>query len=107
MIPLGSAAAVALVDAKGRYRGLVATAEAHGAGDEHEPVSSLARLCETSLTPDLNLREAMDVFETSGSDLLVVTDAEGAVVGTLSEAYAARRYAAAVDRAARGVLGGG
>jgi hypothetical protein len=29
------------------------------------------------------------------------------VLGALGEAYAARRYAAAVDRAAKGVLGGG
>jgi hypothetical protein len=55
----------------------------------------------------MNIREALDVFEMSGSDVLAVTDAEDAVVGTLGEAYTARRYAAAVDRAAKGVLGGG
>jgi len=38
---------------------------------------------------------------------LVVTDRDGKVVGGLGEAYVARRYAAAVDRAAKGVLGGG
>jgi CIC family chloride channel protein len=105
--PLGSSHYVALVDARGRYRGLVATAEAHAAGAAEQTLAGFARLIETTLSPKQNIREAMDAFEKSGSDLLVVTDAEGGVVGTLGEAYTARRYAAAVDRAAKGVLGGG
>ena len=40
------------------------------------------------------------------SEALAVADAKGLLVGTLSEAYAARRYAAAIDSAVRGVLGG-
>jgi CIC family chloride channel protein len=105
--PLGSAPYVALVDAEGRYRGLVSTAEAHAAGEESDPVAGLARLADVTLKPDQNIREALDAFEASGSEVLAVTDASGAVVGTLGEAYVARRYAAAVDRAAKGVLGGG
>jgi chloride channel protein, CIC family len=105
--PLGSANYVALVDAEGRYRGLVSTAEAHAAGPEYERVAHLARLADFTLKPEQNIREALDAFESSGSDILAVTDDKGAVVGTLGEAYAARRYAAAVDRAAKGVLGGG
>jgi CIC family chloride channel protein len=105
--PLGSSHAVALVDANGRYKGVVATAEAHAAGDEQQPVATLARLADVTLSPNQNIREALDAFEKSGSDILVVTDAEGLALGTLGEAYTARRYAAAVDRAAQGVLGGG
>jgi CIC family chloride channel protein len=104
--PLGSSHYVALTDSAGRYAGLVATAEAHAEADENERVATLARLADIKLEPNMNIREAMDVFETSGSDVLAVTDASGAVVGTLGEAYVARRYASAVDRAAKGVLGG-
>jgi CIC family chloride channel protein len=105
--PLGSSHYVALVDRQGRYRGLVATAQAHAAAPEDEPVAKLARLANVTLRPDQNILEALDAFEEAGSDILAVTDAEGAVLGTLGEAYTARRYAAAVDRAAKGVLGGG
>ncbi len=105
--PLGSSHYVALVDSKGRYCGVVSTAEAHATDGGDRPLASLARLGGVTLAPNQNIREALDAFEKSGSDILVVTDAQGAVVGTLGEAYAARRYAAAVDRAAKGVLGGG
>jgi CIC family chloride channel protein len=105
--PLGSSHYVALVDRQGRYRGLVATAQAHAAAPEDEPVAKLARLANVTLKPDQNILEALDAFEESGSDILAVTDADEAVLGTLGEAYTARRYAAAVDRAAKGVLGGG
>ena len=104
--PLGSSHYVALVDGEGRYKGVVSTAEAHAAAGENEPVAKLARLTDVTLRPDDNIREALDAFEKSGSESLVVTDADGVVVGILGEAYAARRYAAAVDRAAKGVLGG-
>ena len=104
--PLGSAHVVALVDAEGRYAGLVATAEAHGLGQEEAPIASLARHVDVALRPEQNIQDAMLAFETTGSETLVVVDANGVVVGTLGEAYAARRYAAAADRMAKGVLGG-
>jgi chloride channel protein, CIC family len=105
--PLGESHYVALVDSQNRYRGVVATAEAHATGADDQPLAALARLANVTLSPNQNIREALDAFESSGSDILVVVDGDGAVVGVLGEAYAARRYAAAVDRAAKGVLGGG
>jgi CIC family chloride channel protein len=105
--PLGGSHYVALVDSQNRYRGVVATAEAHAASNDDQPLADLARLADVTLSPNQNIREALDAFESSGSDILVVVDGDGAVVGILGEAYAARRYAAAVDRAAKGVLGGG
>ncbi|MDE3177686.1 MAG: chloride channel protein [Pseudomonadota bacterium] len=105
--PLGSSHYVALVDAQNRYQGVVSTPEAHAVGEDSAPVAALARLKDRTLKPDQNIREALDAFEAAESDQLVVTDAEGKVLGALGEAYAARRYAAAVDRAAKGVLGGG
>jgi chloride channel protein, CIC family len=104
--PLGSAHFVALVDGRGHYAGLVATPEAHASGEEADPVSSLARLADAALRPEQNIRDAMDAFQANESEVLAVADAKGLLVGTLSEAYAARRYAAAVDVAVRGVLGG-
>jgi CIC family chloride channel protein len=104
--PLGSAHYVALVDAEGHYAGLVTTPEAHASGDESDSVSTLARLTDASLRPEQNIREAMDAFQANESEMLAVADANGLLVGTLSETYAARRYAAAVDVAIRGVLGG-
>ena len=104
--PFGSAHHVALVDAEGRYRGLVSVAEAHAAGADAEPIAPLARLRDTTLAPEQNIRQALDAFEASESEILAVTDSQGLLVGALGEAYAARRYAAAVDRAAKGVLGG-
>jgi chloride channel protein, CIC family len=62
----------------------------------------------TALHPEDNVKTAMALFESAQSEILAVADAEtGAVLGTLGEAYAARRYAAETDRAAKGVLGGG
>jgi len=104
--PLGSAHFVALVDPQGRYSGLVSTPEAHASGEETDPASALARLADAALRPEQNIRDAMDAFQTNESEVLAVADGKGLLVGTLSEAYAARRYAAAVDRAVRGVLGG-
>ena len=104
--PLGSAHFVALIDRQGRYAGLISTPEAHASGEEGDPASALARLADAALRPEQNIREAMDAFQVNESEVLAVADAKGLLVGTLSEAYAARRYAAAIDSAVRGVLGG-
>ena len=91
---------------------LESLAEAHalilGNGSDGGPIAALARLPATVLHPDDNVRRALDVFGASQTDTLVVT-ARGTeqVLGTLSEAYAARRYAQETNLAMRGVLGGG
>jgi len=104
--PIGASHHVALIDRDGRYKGLVSTAEAYASGGDSDPVSALARLTEVTLKAENNIRQALDAFEATESEILAVTDAQEVVVGTLGEAYTARRYAAAVDRAAKGVLGG-
>jgi chloride channel protein, CIC family len=109
---LGSANVVVAVDEQGRYQGLVHVAEVHalilGNDSDGGPIAALARLPATVLHPDDNVRRALDVFGASQADTLVVT-ARGTeqVLGTLSEAYAARRYAQETNLAMRGVLGGG
>ena len=109
--PLGSAHYAVLEDAVGRYAGLVTVAEAHAetAGEDVTgPIISLARLPETTLSPEMDVKAALALFETAQSDTLAVTDpASGAILGSLGEAYAARRFAEALDMAARGVLDGG
>jgi CIC family chloride channel protein len=110
--PLGSAHVVVAVDEAERYRGLVLVPEAHAAPltetEDGGPISAVARLPETSLHPDIDARSALAIFDAAQSDTLAVTERETDVVlGTLSEAFAARRYAQETDQAARGVLGGG
>ena len=47
------------------------------------------------------------LFETAQADVLAVADAaSGEILGVLGEAHVARRYADALDMAARGVLDG-
>ena len=100
------------VDQAGRYAGLIQTAEAHATAlatrDDGGPIAALVRLPETRLHPDLDVRAALAVFDSAQADTLAVVDRKTEiVVGALSEAFAARRYAQEADLAARGVLGGG
>ena len=111
-LPLGSAHVVVAVDKAGAYRGLVLVPEAHAlslADDEDGgAVSEIVRVPETVLHPDVDVRMAMAIFDAAQTDILAVTERDtGLVVGTLGEAYAARRYAQESNLAVRGVLGGG
>jgi CIC family chloride channel protein len=110
--PLGSANVVVAVGEEGRYQGLIHVAEAHALvlenGGDGGPISDVVRLPATVLHPDDNVRRALDVFGASQADTLVVTARRSEqVLGTLGEAYAARRYAQETNRAMKGVLGGG
>jgi CIC family chloride channel protein len=110
--PLGSANVVVAVGEDGRYQGLIHVPEAHALALENGgaggPVAAIAHLPATVLHPDDNIRRALDVFGASQADTLAVT-ARGTeqVLGTLGEAYAARRYAQETNLAMKGVLGGG
>ena len=110
--PLGSANVVVAVGEDGRYQGLIHVPEAHALalenGEDGGPIAAIAHLPATVLHPDDNVRRALDVFGASQADTLVVT-ARGTeqVLGTLGEAYAARRYAQETNLAMKGVLGGG
>ena len=110
--PLGSANVVVAVGEDGRYHGLIHVPEAHAhalaEGDDGGPVGLVARLPATSLHPDDDIRSALDLFGAAQTDTLAVTAREtGHVLGTLGEAFAARRYAQETDGAMKGVLGGG
>src|SRR5271166_6517940 len=110
--PLGSAHVVVAVGEDGRYHGMIHVPEAHATaleeGDDGGPVGLIAHLPATTLHPDDDIRAALDLFGAADTDTLAVTAREtGRVLGTLGEAFAARRYAQETDGAMKGVLGGG
>ena len=103
---LGSAHYVALEDEVGRYAGLVSVPEVYAetTGEERK-VAELSRLREVTLAPEMSAKDALALFESAQSETLAVVDsASFALLGTLGEAFAARRYAEAIALAARGVL---
>lgn len=101
-----------MVDGDGRYQGLIHVPEAHALtfenGGDGGPVSAVAQAPATVLHPDQDIGVALETFEAGQEDTLAVT-ARGTnqVLGTLGEAYAARRYAQETNLAMKGVLGGG
>ncbi|WP_338466007.1 chloride channel protein [Novosphingobium sp. ZN18A2] len=103
--PLGSTKRVMLRDAAGRYAGLVQTPTAYGDVDPQEPVSSLAAYRECTLAPTMGIGEVMRRFDQSEADDLAVVNAEGRIVGMLSDSYVRRRYAAEMDRVQRQIYG--
>ncbi len=110
--PIGSANVVVAIGEDGRYQGLVHVAEAHALplenGEDGGPVGAVAHAPATVLHPDQDIGVALEAFEVAHADTLAVT-ARGTdqVLGTLGEAYAARRYAQETNLAMKGVLGGG
>ncbi len=110
--PIGSANVVVAIGEDGRYQGLVHVAEAHALhlenGEDGGPVGAVAHDPATVLHPDQDIGVALEAFEAAHADTLAVT-ARGTdqVLGTLGEAYAARRYAQETNLAMKGVLGGG
>ena len=65
-----------------------------------DPLSTLCRFVDRMLLPWMSVREALDLFEKSEADALVVVDHEATrrVVGTMTEAHALRRYGEELER---------
>ena len=110
--PLGSANIVVAVGEDGRYEGLIHVPEAHALsienGGEGGTIRGVTHLPATILHPDDDVRTALDRFGVAETDTLAVAErGTGRVLGTLNEAYAARRYAQETNLAMKGVLGGG
>jgi chloride channel protein, CIC family len=110
--PIGSANVVVAIGEDGRYQGLIHVTEAHALplenGDDGGPASAVAHVPATVLHPDQDIGVALEAFDAAHADTLAVT-ARGTdqVLGTLGEAYAARRYAQETNLTMKGVLGGG
>ena len=109
--PLGSRHMVILNQADGTYVGLVPTAEAHApeldADATTRLVRTLARWRSAVLTPVMDVKAAMALFDRAEAETLcVVEDAKTRhVVGMLTETYASRRYAEELDKANRSLTG--
>ncbi len=105
--PLGSELRVVVVDAQSRYVGIVQVPELHAAGKE---VSRLGELLDEEvavLLPQMNVKEAIALFERAESDALVVVDdvERRRVIGLLTEQHALRRYSEELDRSRRELSG--
>lgn len=107
--PLGSCQAVFLVDEEDHYGGMVLLADLFSSdfdiGAQRERIEGLAKYRNISLSPTMNVKVAMTLFDRAEAEILGVTDGEGHVIGFLNESYARRRYAEELDQVAAGVLG--
>lgn len=111
--PLGSHSRLVVVDADGRYLGMALTADAfasaeHPTEDAQRTAADIARWKDAVLLPDMNVKQAMTLFEQAESDALAVIDdpARRQVIGVLTESYTLRRYAEELDKARQGLSGG-
>jgi len=109
MFPLGSTKQFFLLDREGRYTGLVLTADLHTATQPlTEPVATLALPSRARLVPQMSIRQALDAFEESETDVLPVIDDDASrhVLGLVSEAHALRRYGEELERRNREIVQG-
>jgi CIC family chloride channel protein len=108
--PLGSTRRVVVLDADGRYAGIIPVsavyADADGGSEGDMAVGRFAVLRDAWLSPGMSIKEIMGVFDASAGDELVVLDSGRRVLGLLSEAYATRRYAEELEKARRDLTGG-
>ena len=105
--PLGSAQRVVVVDESSRYLGIVQVPELHATGREVSRLGELLDHEEVALLPQMNVKEAIAMFERAESDALVVVDDTTGrrVIGLLTEQHALRRYSEELDRSRRELSG--
>jgi CIC family chloride channel protein len=106
--PLGGNTRAVLVDEADRYAGIVQVAEAHAETvDASSTVRDIAHLTRDMLLPQMTVKDAVALFETTESDALVVVDGvdSRAVIGLLTEQHALRRYSEELDRRRRDLSG--
>lgn len=106
--PLGAEQRVVLLDAAGRYAGIVHVAEAHAVENEaKKTIAELAQHKEHVLLPQMTVKEAIAMFEEAESDALAVVDSAKTkrVIGLLTEQHALRRYSEELDRRRRDLSG--
>ncbi len=111
--PLGSNSRIVVVDADGRYLGLALTADAFASlesaeEDAGKTAADIARWRDATLSPEMNAKQAMTVFEQAEADALAVIDdpERRQVIGLLTESYTLRRYSEELDKARLGLSGG-
>ena len=108
---LGSRQAIFAVDDKDQYCGVVILPELFSSdldGVENDTkVAEIARQHHQYLDRNMNIKAAMKSFDDAEAEILAVVDSatNRKVVGMLTEAHAARRYAEELDQATRGLTG--
>ena len=109
--PLGSTQRVIVVDGAGRYLGIALVPEIHAPElvDDADPrvIADFVHYQRQFLTPELNVKDAMRLFDDAESDALAVVDTRATrrVLGLLTEQHALRRYSEELDRARRDIVG--
>lgn len=104
--PLGSVKFVVALDEADRYAGVVRVALTHAAADPTgKTVRDMIPKVQEALAPDLNIKEIMSAFDRTQADELAVVDEHGFVLGTVTEAYATRRYAEELEKNRRELTG--
>ena len=105
-VPLGTTSRVLLADAQGQYGGMVLTAEAYDPRlDGDAALTDLARLRDQTLVPDDGIETILNRFERLQVDDIAVTDAEGHILGLLTEKYVRRRYAEEIEKTQSNLYG--
>jgi CIC family chloride channel protein len=107
LFPLASAKQVAAIDKDGRYVGLVIVSEAHEDEESELPIETLLHHQNHMLLPEMNIKQAVLMFDRTEAETLVVVDSrtERHVLGWLSESFALRRYTEALELRRRELLG--
>lgn len=104
---LGTTQRVVALDEQDRYAGIVLLAEAHADADDEHKVADILHYKDTVLLPQMTIKEAVAMFESSESDALAVVDGPKTrqVIGLLTEQHALRRYSEELDRRRRELSG--
>lgn len=105
--PLGSKTQVVAIDGEGRYAGLALIAEAHAADTPADRgLIDILHHRDVVLHPTMNIQEAIAVFDAAEAESLAVVEAgQHRPIGTLTEAYAMRRYAEESEKRRREAVG--
>ncbi|WP_140719163.1 MULTISPECIES: chloride channel protein [Gammaproteobacteria] len=104
--PLGSSTRVALLDAQQRYAGIVPVATVYADGVKADAtLAAFAGNRNVALPPDADVLTVIRRFDETQSDEMAVVDAEGHLLGVLSEAFVRKRYAEELDKRQREMMG--
>jgi CIC family chloride channel protein len=109
--PLGSTQRVVVVDGADRYAGLILVSQLHAIELNGEAdlrtIGEFLTFKKDVLEPQMNIKDAMRIFDQSESEALAVIDDPESrkVIGLLSESHALRRYSEELDRARRDLVG--
>jgi CIC family chloride channel protein len=109
--PLGSTQRVIAVDEAERYAGIVVVPEAHSEKlDDAQGttrIRELLRWKDDFLLPQLNAKQAAELFDKAESEALAVVDGRETrkVIGLLTESHTLRRYSEELDKRRREMAG--